>query len=63
VEVIEMVHWMQRERLRNLDLIRKWTEGLSKEQLDHEALIHKAILVMGCTRQKAEEYVKDVLDE
>jgi hypothetical protein len=58
-----MVHWTQRERLRNLDTIRKWTDAAESETIDRDALIHKCVLVLGCTRQKAEEYVKDVLGE
>jgi hypothetical protein len=54
---------MQRERLRNLDTIRTWMKDIPAEKLDRNALIHKCIMVMGCTRSKAEEYVKDVLDE
>lgn len=59
-----MVHWSQRERLRNLDLIRGWIKA-SKDpkNVDREALTHKCMLVLGCTRQKAVEYIKAVYGE
>jgi hypothetical protein len=57
------MHWTQREKLKNLDKIREWTKGVDFGKIDRMALERKAILLLGCTRQKAREYIKDLLEE
>lgn len=56
------MHWTQREKLKNLDKIREWTKGIDFGKIDRSALERKAILLLGCTRQKAREYIKDLLE-
>ena len=51
---------MQRNRRRNIVIIQKWISEM-KEPIDKEALIRKCLLVIGCSRRTAEEYVKVVL--
>lgn len=59
-----MVHWMQRERLKNLNQIQSWLKMVPKDKkIDRDALIRKCVLVLGCTREKAREYIKDVMGE
>lgn len=57
------MHWMQRERLKNLDKIREWVGKTSPEKIDRLALTRKAVLVLGCTRQRAIEYIQEVLGD
>ncbi len=58
------VHWMQRERLKNLETIKKWIKDIPKDkQIDKDALERKSILILGCTREKAKEYINEILGE
>ena len=57
------MHWMQRERKRNLDQVSKWVGETPPREIDRDALIHKAILVLGCSRLRAIEYIKEVLGD
>ena len=50
-------HHKQQIRSGNIQLIQSWISNIPKDQIDHEQLIRKAMLVIGCTRKKAEEYL------
>jgi hypothetical protein len=57
------MHWTQREKLKNLDKIRSWINGVDPEKIDIQALERRSTLTLGCTRQKAKEYIKEILGE
>lgn len=61
---LKMPQHLQRERKHNQDLIAKWIqEGNGIENIDRNELERKAVLVIGCTRSKAREYIKEITGE
>jgi hypothetical protein len=58
----------QQDRLDNLGRVKEWVKeetdkGIKSVEIDRIALVKKAVLVLGCTRATAIEYIKEVLGE
>lgn len=60
-----MVHHTQKARLRNLEIIGKWITSIppGSGEIDKDSLARKIMLVLGASRQKADEYIELVLGE
>jgi len=54
---------MQRARKKNLDTIGGWVKDVQPSRIDRQALARKAMLVMGCSREKAHEYIRIILGD
>ena len=53
-------HHMQRNRKRNIIIVQKMIQEM-KEPIDKDVLIRKCQLVIGCTKNKAIEYIEVIL--
>lgn len=54
----------QRERLKNLDLVRKWIGENPIESLEiRHFIMRKICLVLGASEKTANEYIKEILGE
>ena len=61
-----MVHHTIKSRLNNIALVRKWVKGNTDEDFTPEfrkELLRKTMIIIGCTRQKAREYISLVLGD
>jgi len=54
---------MQRARKKNLDTIGSWVKDVNPSKINRPALARKAMLVMGCSREKAHEYIRIILGD
>jgi len=53
-------HHMQRNRKRNIIIIQKMMSEM-EEPIDKDVLIRKCQLVIGCTKNKAIEYIEVII--
>lgn len=57
-------NYLQRQKVETLAKIRKWIEDAGgSEKIDRYQLVRKMELTIGCSRGKAEEYLRVIFDE
>lgn len=55
------IHYSQRNRMQTIDIIKKLIDNNEGISNDKEALIRLCIREIGCTRERAEIYIKEAM--